>query len=202
MPKIIDVILHENCYGFTQVMVVVDEPIKHVYQKTGNYLLSCDDGFYDFLAIEPGSSDAFGGRKFDIQLSDGETYHCHGQVWSVGPPKDLEPTKQVGVATIEQLNKCYVFYGGNVGSAKLNDWLSNNKPSKNYYKYDKRETLEFQRSLTTQFGLCKPICSARSRKLRKRGVEIFRKDGKIFWSSSFERRKAEILARKAMDELP
>lgn len=133
MPQIKDVIIHGP---FKQVSVIVDAMPMFVYERRGNYLFAADGGWYDCYEIEPGSKGAFGGREFDIPMRDGTVIHAFGQIWSSGVSKNApEPIASVGVASIEALDRCYCFFGGNVSRAKLDVWLSSNQPSSDYSKY-------------------------------------------------------------------
>ncbi|MDD0837872.1 hypothetical protein PSQ40_04740 [Curvibacter sp. HBC61] len=194
--QIIDVIKHKNAYGY-QWFVVVDRMPKRVYTRTGNMLVSNDSGFYDFLAIEGGTK-AFGGRKFSIQLDDGSTFECHGQVWSCGAPKGTEPTVQLGIGTIERLRDCYVFSGASVSKARLQEWLDANEPSTDYRKYDRRETEEYWLEVLEACpSLKKQVSAQRARALKRRGVLIFKDGSARFWSPYFERKKAHKAKRTA-----
>jgi len=139
MPSIIDVIIHQPKAPYSaQIFVVLDVMPALIYERDGNRLTSNDDGLYDFLAIEPGTSGAFAGRKFELKLADGTTYECRGQVWSVGPIKGLEALRNVGIGTVEGLRRCNVFSGAYISAAKLDAWLEVNAPSTEYDKYDER----------------------------------------------------------------
>lgn len=194
--QIIDVIKHKTAYGF-QWFVVVDRMPKRVYTRTANLLVSNDSGFYDFLAIE-GGTQAFGGRKFTIDLDDGSKFECHGQVWSCGAPKGTEPTVLLGIGTVELLNDCYVFSGASVSKARLQEWLDANEPSTDYRKYDRRETEEYWLEVIASHPRFKKTVSIqRARTLRKRGVRIFKDGAARSWSPYFERKKAAKAARLA-----
>lgn len=194
MPKIIDVIA-QTYYpgGQPHYCLVLDVMPKKVYARHGQYFIAHDDGFYDFLAGRAGKGEAFAGREFHIQIDDGTTFHCQGQVWSSGHGGHVsEPTVSVGIATLEELAKCYVFFSGNVAVSKLQAWLDSNTPSGNYHKYDPRYTIEWLDSVFKSGT--RPIGLKRARQLRRRGVRIFKDDaGRRSWSPFYERRKAEIL---------
>lgn len=197
--QIIDVIKHKTMYGF-QWFVVVDRMPKRVYTRTGKLLVSNDSGFYDFLAIE-GGTDAFGGHKFNIELDDGSTFECRGQVWSCGAPKGTEPTVQLGIGTIESLRECYVFSSASVSKSRLQEWLDANEPSTDYRKYDYRETEAYWLEVLTNCPSFKrPVSIQRARTLRKRGVRIFKDGSSRSWSPYFERQKAAKAARQAGGE--
>lgn len=196
--QILDVINHKTAYGTDQWFILVDRMPVSIYTRKGNSLTSNDSGFYDFLGIELGSSGAFAGRKFTIRLDDGTDFECNGQVWACGAPGGTEPLRQVGVATKEALDKCYVFSGAHVSVALLTEWLSKNTPSSNYYKHDRRESVEYWLDLVSDpryQSFRKPVSAARARTLRKRGVTILRVDGITSWSPTLEKKKAK--AREA-----
>ena len=192
--RILDVI-RTTAFGgrHVQWFVLVDRMPVRVYHRDGNSLTSNDSGFYDFLGIQPGSSGAFGGRKFTVRLEDGSDFECHGQVWSCGAPAGTDPTLAVGIATKEQLDECYVFMGASMSKALLEDWLSKYTPSSNYRKHDRKESFEYWLDLVSRpdmGGLRKIISAPRARTLRRRGVTILRVGGSISWSSFLEKKKA------------
>lgn len=198
MPQIIDVIAQTNYPGGKpHYCLVLDVMPKHVYTRHGQFFIAHDDGFYDFLSGRAGKGEAFAGREFHIQLDDGSTFHCQGQVWSSGHGGHVtEATVEVGICTVEELHKCYVFMGGRVSAAKLQDWLASNTPSGNYRKYDPKHTVEWLDSVFTSGS--RPIGAKRARQLRRRGVRIFTDDtGRRSWSPHYERRKAQILKANA-----
>lgn len=206
--QIIDVIKHKSLY-MEQIFVVIDRMPEFVYSAgefekvsrwggRGRHLIANDSGFYDFLKEVPGSSDAFAGRKFTISLDDGSQLECHGQVWDAAHPNPPEPTIQVGIGTIEGLQKCYCFSGGQISKARLEEWLASNEPSRNYRKYDPGHTIEGLDKRWSGYSDRK-VSPARARKLRKRGVTIRSNEGALSWSPRYERQKAQILADLAKD---
>ena len=58
---------------------------------------------------------AFGGRKFDLELTDGTVEHCYGQWWSGVSEKAREVINDdivsITACSIDKLKKCYVFNG-------------------------------------------------------------------------------------------
>lgn len=150
-PQIIDVIAKKLPYSDqTFYYVVVDLPVRYVYTRSAVteqalfarpgqtfFLGRCGD-FYNYLAGTDRKGDAFAGSKFDIALDDGTAFHCQGDVWACGRRQDDPPAASVGVATLEELAKCYVFSGGHVTVTALEAWLATNTPSSDYYKYDAR----------------------------------------------------------------
>jgi len=201
--RIIDVIATTTPYsgGRVNYSVIVDRMPVRVYERSGLHLTSCDSGFYDFLVIEPGSSKAFAGSKFDLNMADGTVYNCHGQVWSCGPTMAPEPTIEVGIGTIEELTKCHVYSAASVSIARLNEWLAVNTPSRNRYKYDPHYTMAWADRVLRQFG--QPVSAQRATKLRRAGKTVWRDDaGRRLWSPGYERHKATLAELAALDGAP
>jgi hypothetical protein len=72
-------------------------------------------------------------------MKDGTAIHAHGQWWDGHHQENApEPIVQVGIGTLENLTRCYVYSGGRVSKKKLDAWLASNASSSDYYKYDKR----------------------------------------------------------------
>lgn len=139
MPNIVDVLIHKNSYD-DQIFLVIDTPLNFIYERKGNFLGAEDGGFYDCLGYEHSNfSKAFAGREFDIPMKDGTKIHATGQWWSVYPIEFFQDVDivSVGAATLEELNKCYVFSSAKILKSKLDGWLASNKPSYDYRKYDK-----------------------------------------------------------------
>lgn len=138
--KILDVIVHRN-KDYSQLFVVTDRKPEYKYERKGKWLIAEDSGFFSFYKYDRPSRgfQAFAGRKFDIPMVDGTVEKAHGQWWD-GVPKDYQGLLiSPGVATLEELESCYVFYGGRCCDREILDaWLSENEPSNNYEKYDKR----------------------------------------------------------------
>jgi len=145
MPNIVDVIIH-SCHGYLeghkQIFVIIDKPVNFLYERKGKYLVASDDGFYSCYEYDRPSKnwEAFGGRKFDIPMKDGTIEKAFGQWWDGGHSQNApEKIVSIGVGTIEELHKCYVFMGGHISKKKLDEWLSNHEPSTDYDKYDTRK---------------------------------------------------------------
>lgn len=175
-PKIVDVIAKKSPFSDRIFYyVVVDQPLRYIYARApGNYFIGKHGDFYDFLAGTSRKGEAFGSREFDIKLDDGGTFHCQGDVWSVGAPKDFIPVVGAGFGSLDELHKCYVFCSGNVAKSVLDDWLSKNEPTDNYYKYDPRTP-------PPPPAGARRVGKQRARTLRKRGVSIF-------WSAALRSR--------------
>lgn len=213
--QIVDVILTKNYFGeYKHYAVVVDRMPNYVFtrgeREPSNWasryqhrLLGQDGGLYRFLVERPGSTGAFAGSKFTIQLDDGNTLECHGQVWDEHHPGAPEPTIEVAVATLDKLRgEYYCFYAARISKAKLDAWLAENTPSRNYRKYDPRHTIEaLDKEFASPSWGDRTVCAARARKLRQRGVTIRKRGEARTWSKWYERRKAEILRDLALDEV-
>lgn len=198
--RIIDVIAKPYMTGSNHIVyyAVLDRMPELVYERNGQSFVSHDSGFYDFLKGRSGKGQAFGGRVFSINLSDGSTFLCEGDVWSCAPPEGTEPTVSIGVATRESLARCYVFSSASVARSTLSAWLASNTPSNNYYKYDERESLAWLHQ-HRGYGVRK-VCANRARKLRRRGVTVWKNDeGRQVWSPWYERRKSDLASRLASD---
>ncbi len=81
---------------------------------------------------------AFAGSQFNIPLADGGVESAYGQWWD-GIPSDYSGLlDSLGISTIEDLDRCYVFRSSYVDKQLVSDWLSKNEPSNNYYLYDSK----------------------------------------------------------------
>ena len=139
MPKIIDAIVLTN-YGNDHYYLVLDEMPTFVFERHGDSLVAEHDGFYERYGYERPDEHwkAFGGRKFDIPLKDGTVEHASGQWWWCAPLVSANPgpIMSVGISTVELLRKCYVFSSGCIAKEKLDAWLMENEPSRDYAKYN------------------------------------------------------------------
>jgi hypothetical protein len=138
MTTIQTVVYSDNKFtGKRNYSLVVSTAPNFIYEQKGFWLLAEDDGFYSSYSIEFGSRGAFGGRKFDIPLKDGTVYKATGQVWDAfSRTLQPEPSLEVGVATLDQLKDCYVFFGGRVAVSKLEQALEQ-RPLMEYWDFDK-----------------------------------------------------------------
>jgi len=138
--KIIDIIDHQDKYGF-QRFVVVDWYSNFKYERKGDWLIGEDSGFFNFYYYQTPSKyfKAFAGRKFTIEMKDGTEIEASGQWWHGIPPDYQGLVSSVGVSSPEKLGECNVFSGVHVDPELINAWLAENEPSNNYDKYDKRQ---------------------------------------------------------------
>lgn len=112
---------------------VLSEAPKMVYTKYRTCIIGTDGTFYSCLIYEaPGKGwQAFGGRKFDIELSDGNVEHCHGQWWDGFNAEafkilGFKPIRVV-VQSLERLKECYCFIGDSANPERLNDLVKEYK---------------------------------------------------------------------------
>jgi hypothetical protein len=141
--KIIDIIHHRNKYYVQQFIVVNRRPV-YLYERKGKWLIAEDGGFFSFYYLKQpnGSRDfqAFGGRKFQIPLKNGDVVEARGQWWD-GMPEDYSGlVSQSGYGVPEKLATCNVFCGGYIDKELIDKWLFRNDTSNNCNKYDKRHT--------------------------------------------------------------
>ncbi len=132
-----------------EALVLKEEP-KLIYTKYGNDTIIGTDGiFYNFYYREEpnGSWTAFAGRKFELELDNGETEKCYGQWWDGVTRRATEilgindTDNRVVYATaccVENLKKCYVFQGYK-GLSKKIDELRKTYTGKvyDYWEYEK-----------------------------------------------------------------
>lgn len=111
------------------IAYVLDKPIEFKFYKQGSLIIGLDDSCtfiscYYYDRPTPGFY-AFGGRKFDIHLENGEVEHCYGQWWSGGHSKAAELLGEelvhVTYETKDELKKCYVFTGSSAIKSKLEE---------------------------------------------------------------------------------
>ncbi|MEE9540517.1 MAG: hypothetical protein V3V85_03365 [Candidatus Thorarchaeota archaeon] len=135
MITVVDVILHKNKYA-TQVCMVLDRLPQYVYERTGEFLIAEDEGFFSFYKYErPGPTwKAFAGREFDLPMKDGTVEHACGQWWD-RTPASHSFLYHTGCNIVERLAECNVFYSMCHNPEILDKWLEANEPSNNYDKY-------------------------------------------------------------------
>lgn len=96
---------------------VLDKIEPMVYKRIGSDFIYGTNGilYHCYFKRHERGQKAFGGRKFDITLDDGEIVNCSGEWWD-GNRNKVE--KELGISlasrsisTKEELKKCYVFFG-------------------------------------------------------------------------------------------
>ena len=113
-----------------EALVLENEP-KMVYTKYGNDTIIGTDGvFYSFYGYERSSPNwqAFAGRKFTIELENGDVVNCEGEWWDkitetaikiLGINSTDNKVVYATANSIDQLSKCYVFIGYKGLSSKI-----------------------------------------------------------------------------------
>lgn len=137
--QIVDIIDHRNKYGIQRFLVVNREP-NYLYERKGIWLIGEDSGFFNFYKYDKpgGRFYAFAGRKFDIPMKNGSVEKAYGQWWDGTPADYYGLVFETGYGTPEGLSDCNVFCSVRVDTEIIDKWLSENEPSNNYYKYDKK----------------------------------------------------------------
>lgn len=136
MSKIFDVIINSH----KQIFVILDKlpEYEYRYEPDRNTLLGTSGPFaVVYTKSFDGDNQAFAGRKFTLKLVTGEEVICKGQWWWAHPKGYIS----VGVSTLEELEKCYVFCGAHIEPGTLEEWLKSNTPKSEYYHYEKRRKM-------------------------------------------------------------
>ena len=198
--KIVDVIDHKSGYGI-QRFVVLNRMPKKLYEQKGRWLVGNDGPIWDVLEISPGSTKAFGGRKFDLQMKDGSVFNCVGQVWASSNKELTPPVYALAASTAAELYRCNVFCSALIEKTLVDEWLAVNRPSNNYEKYSAQEDPEYWWSFVINNGYWKRrVSKQRAAFLRKRGTRIGRDESGLFWSALFEQKRLGIEARARADK--
>jgi hypothetical protein len=127
------------------VAFALKDKITFTYYKQGNLIIGLDPTctFVNcyFYSRPSFGFEAFGGRKFDITLENGEVINCDGQWWDGGYTKAAELLGEELVhATyndVESLKNCYVFYGSSAIKNKIEEMKSTyNRDIQGYWEYE------------------------------------------------------------------
>ena len=113
MHKIIAMTTFNNGEAF-----VLEKPINFIYTKYGKGTIVGTDGVF-LSCYKYGASSAnfkaFGGREFDLELSDGTVEHCQGQWWDGISKRAIQEVDgeiiNVTVGDVAALKKWFVFAG-------------------------------------------------------------------------------------------
>ena len=118
------------------------------YVKEDGLLWGSDHGFYScYYYDRPCKAfQAFGGRKFELPLKGGGVEKCQGQWWDGGSHKIAEKKgiqlMRVSLNTIENLKRCYVFYGSYIDSS-VYDYLIKSYKGEIYAYYDYKKVINY-----------------------------------------------------------
>lgn len=187
-----------------QVFYSLDEKPEMLYEKHGNLLIGIDSSgiFYDVLIYEGCGPTwkAFGGREFDLPMTDGSTTHCYGQYWSGGTRKaeELLGIKLSGIAAkdVAELVQYYVYCGYQVDAGKFEALINASKPDvfegeEAYYGY---KSIIVRRNLINKFVEKYRISAQEVMEfLRKYGFAD--KSGENFGTCQKERKGLKILGK-------
>jgi len=105
-------------FNSDEALVLSEKPVI-TYERYGNVLLGMDEyGVFLDSYVYKRPSDrfrAFGGRKFDIPMSDGSIIKADGQWWDAGHEEFEEKlgskVLHVTAHEVKSLKSCYVFCG-------------------------------------------------------------------------------------------
>jgi hypothetical protein len=150
------------------IALVLDESPKLIYQKQTGCILGSDGTFLQTYYLDrcgPGW-EAFGGRKFDLIMEDGEVVHCHGQYWDGVKDAHRKMVEgeiiHVTACDINSLKDCYVFIGYKGVKHKVEELISRYKGivyeyrdyemliTKNTYRKPKKKLIPLLRKLRRQ----------------------------------------------------
>jgi hypothetical protein len=119
--------------------LVFDEMSDKISTKYGDDTIIGRIGgiFYDFLAKRNEGRGAFGGRKFDVVLDNGEVEKCEGQWWDAVTDRAREELEKegnpfskmmlIGVSSVDRLLDCYVYCGLWASESKIKEMIAEYK---------------------------------------------------------------------------
>lgn len=114
-------IVRNWCYGaysgLVQEFYILDRYPTFEYTREGNNILGLDSPFFTSYRRDPGTRNAFAGRKMTYVMKDGEVVEFIGDWWdSLTPMSERlcgtqDNVAQAGIGSEEELSKCFVFTG-------------------------------------------------------------------------------------------
>lgn len=142
--------------------------------------------FYDFLAKRNERREAFGGRKFDIVLDNGEIEKCEGQWWDAVTDRAREELGKegnpfskmmlIGVSSVDRLSDCYVYYGLWASESKIEEMIADYKGHiYEYYEFKEEVINKINETLRKSYENRVP--SEEDKKESTDGLYIIYKDG-------------------------
>ena len=92
--------------------LVLNRPLRFVYEKVGNDFVGNDGPFTDFLYYSRGGGSfvAFAGRTLSLQMADGTVCNVKDHWWH-GTPKGCVDAI---IGDVDSLQRCYVFRSGSI----------------------------------------------------------------------------------------
>lgn len=96
--------------GSRSECLVLNRPLKFIFEKVGNDYIGSDGPFRDPLYYQQGSGRfvAFAGRELHLTMADGTTKTVKDHWWSGG----IKGYVSAAYSDVKSLQGCYVFYGG------------------------------------------------------------------------------------------
>lgn len=139
--KIIAKVRHNDGYAY-----VLNRNVNFLYTKMDDEtIIGYDEEIYQFYKKDRFGTNwkAFGGRKFELKLTDGSVEKCYGQWWD-GITKTAQELfkdkrmKYFSFSTDEALKRCYVYTGATCDAEWL-EKLDAEYTGKiyDYYEYEK-----------------------------------------------------------------
>jgi hypothetical protein len=135
--KILKLIKNAN-YDF--YYVVFDEVPELTYEKIGlDYIGSAIDSdgaiiASNFLKYES-FGNAFGGREITLKMKDGSTQKIKDYWYDWGWCKEHGEFINIGAGTVEELQRCYVYYGYNINKQKFEEMMEEYFTRDKLYEY-------------------------------------------------------------------
>jgi hypothetical protein len=155
------------------IALVLDERPKLTYRKQSGSILGSDGTFLSTYYLDkcgPGWM-AFGGRKFDLTMEDGEVIHCYGQYWHGVTETHRKMVDgqiiHVTACDIESLKSCYVFTGYEAIKHKVEELISQYKGI--VYEYREHEMLITKNKYRRPKNKLMPLLKKLRRLARKTG---------------------------------
>lgn len=102
--------------------LVLNRPISLVYERVGKDFIGSDGPFKDHLVYERGSGRfvAFAGRELQLRMADGSIERVKDHWWHSTPAG----FRSIGIGSVAELQKCYVFCAANIAIEALADLRS------------------------------------------------------------------------------
>lgn len=126
-----------------QRFFIIDREPDFKYKKfeipgEGLFLIAEDGPLVSCYRFETpvGKWKAFGGREFDIPMTDGTVTKANGQWWHDTPKSIYKYYYEEGVRSLKDLTDCFVFCSAMVKKSVVDEFLATNPVAKNYREYE------------------------------------------------------------------
>lgn len=126
-------------YGYANYYCLVDEMPEITYEKIGtDYVGSAVDQngnviFSNFL--KKGGKGAFAGRELSLKMKDGSIQKIKDFWWDYGRYKKHGEFIDIGIGTLEKLQKCYVYCSCNINKSAFRKMLDDYYSREREYEY-------------------------------------------------------------------